>query len=177
VRTLRDALLIFAMNLAQWRLGFRHRLSTWQAVRSPKCSTRNAKTMSYSTCTDSRPKFDDRDFEIMVKRETAWNETERPRVGDFVIFPDGTERRFSHHRRDSIQTSDGGSLYLGKGYVSFSGGLHPAIPIDRFERDRGEHSEVWFWFFHHDFHGANRGVDCQIQCGVFRVRPSEGANV
>jgi hypothetical protein len=133
--------------------------------------------MSYSTCIDPRPKFDDRDFDIMVEREVAWNEIKGPRVGDFVILPDGTERRFSHHWGESIQTSGGGSFYLGKGYVSFSGELHPAIPIDRFERDRGEHRMGSFWFFHHDFHGANRGVERQLLCRVFRVRPSEGANV
>ena len=55
-----------------------------------------------------------------------------PQVGDFIVMPDGTERRVAHDwgKDIGLQPTSGGpdrSFYLGDGYASFSGSLDPII--------------------------------------------------
>jgi hypothetical protein len=88
--------------------------------------------------------------------------------------------RFTHDWGDSIQTTVGAkhpchgdaSFYLSDGYASFSGSLDPAINKARL-RDTGEMLEGSFWFFHHNFAGAGRGVYFRIPCRVFELRMEE----
>jgi len=115
-----------------------------------------------------RPTFDDRDATIKARRLAAWNTRNGPRVGDFVIMPDLTYQRFSHDWGDSIQTSEGGSFYLGEGYASFSGGLNPSVPKSRLVLT-DEIREGSFWFFHHDFMRAHNGVYFTAPCRVYRL--------
>ena len=121
----------------------------------------------YTTCFDPRPTFDERDTEILQAREAAYNARQGPRVGDFIRRQDGQLARFSHDWGDGLQSSAGGSFYLGNGYGSFSGSLDPMIPQDRIQ-PTGELLLGWFWFFHHDFAGAGRGVNCEMLCRVYR---------
>lgn len=123
--------------------------------------------------------FDGRDLEILRSRVDELNERTGPRVGDFVRFADGVTRRVSHLWAwdvrtdgprpadwvDSAQTSDGGSFYLGDGYVSMSGGLHPGVPLETLT-DTGELLSGQCWFFHHDWHRAHNGVNV---CVPFRL--------
>lgn len=119
-----------------------------------------------------RAAADERDLTMLAERMEALDRIEGPRVGDFVRFADGVERRISHHWTDGegwdggIQTSDGGSWYLGNGYVSMSGSLYGCIPTDSLkltdERKRGS-----VWIFHHDFAGAGRGVDLDAEFRVY----------
>jgi hypothetical protein len=118
--------------------------------------------------------FDERDAEILARREAEFNLANGPRVGDFLRVAGGM-LRFTHDWDDSLQTTVGkdhpccgdASFYLGNdGYVSFSGSLDPSI--DKTELfDTGEKQKGGFWFFHHDFQGAHRGVQCEMNCRVF----------
>lgn len=104
---------------------------------------------------------------IRDTRAAAFDALEGPRVGDFVVFACGTVHRFSYKWDDGIQTSREGSWYLGNGYVSFSGGLQPSVKFDTLTLTE-EKRDGRFWFFHHDFAEAHRGVDCTIPCQVWR---------
>lgn len=123
-----------------------------------------------------RPQFDDRDAELLVERERNYNQIPGPRVGDFLRVPDGF-LRFTHDWGDSIQTTvhakhpchGDASFYIGiDGHVSFSGSLGPAIPKDKL-RDTSTKQSGSFWFFHHDWAGAERGVYCRLDCRVFEL--------
>lgn len=113
---------------------------------------------------------------ILQDRQRAYLErpNRAPANGDFVVFADGVTRRISHAHGDGyIQTSDltgtiqSGSFYLGEGYMSFSGGLHPGIPqstltlTDELRIGRA-------WFFHHGEVRAHNGVDVTLRCFVWK---------
>jgi flavin-dependent dehydrogenase len=127
--------------------------------------------------------IDERDSEILARRAGLVASRIEPQSGDWVIFADGVERRVSHvwdwpadsdgPRVYSIQTSDGGSWYLGDGYASFSGGLHPGVSGDTFS-DTGTTRPGGVWIFHHDYHTAHNGVDVEIDFRVWRT--TEAAN-
>jgi hypothetical protein len=113
------------------------------------------------------PVFDDKDREIVQRRLTMWNEITRPRVGDWLVYPDGTGKRFSHDWGDGLQVSAGGSFYLGDGgWVSFSGSLDPTIPNAKIKpTDRMLEGTVWI--FHHNDVRAHNGVVTDIPCRVY----------
>jgi hypothetical protein len=125
--------------------------------------------------------LDERDQAILRARARRYELREGPRVGDYVRFADDALRRVSHvwelaPEPDSIQTSDGGSWYLGmsgtEAYGSFSGSLYSGVPSDSLtltdERLPGR-----FWFFHHDHWTAHNGVDVEIPCRVYECdRPA-----
>ncbi|MES3016233.1 MAG: hypothetical protein V4721_00580 [Bacteroidota bacterium] len=118
-----------------------------------------------------RPQFDDRDKAILLERETLFNKVKGPRVGDYIIMPEGDLRRFTHDWGTDIQTTSkgmGGSWYLGGGSASFSGALDPGISKDKFT-DTGKTLKGGFWFFHHNRSEAHNGVDFEIECRVFQA--------
>jgi hypothetical protein len=124
-----------------------------------------------------RPQFDDRDREILAERERLFNQVPGPRVGDFLRVPDSEGMlRFTHDWGDSIQTTvrakhpchGDASFYLSDGYASFSGSLDPAIDKAKL-RQTEETMPGSFWFFHHNFAGAERGVYFSIPCRVFEI--------
>lgn len=110
--------------------------------------------------------LDDRDAAIARTRMTALDAREGPRVGDFVRFADGVERRISHLWDNGVQTSDGGRFYLGDYGCSFSGALHLPVHYESLtltdERQRG-----WVWIFHHDVARAHNGVDFTTEFRVY----------
>jgi hypothetical protein len=111
---------------------------------------------------------DEIDHEIATKRIEAYDNCDKPRVGDFVIMPDGKYERFSYAWNDGIQTCHEGSFYLGNGYASMSGSLNPCVPYEKLERtDKKKIGN--FWFFHHDYHTSHNGIGVQIVCRVYRV--------
>ena len=131
-----------------------------------------------------RPTLDDRDREIIATRSAALAARTIPQVGDFVDFANGITRRISHLWPDwpdpTIQTSDGGSFYLGTTgcsvsgsfYLgttgcSFSGGLYPGIPADLFT-PTDERREGSAWLFHHDDAEAYNGVYFTVPFRVWR---------
>lgn len=116
--------------------------------------------------------LDDRDQAILAERTAALDAVEEPRVGDFVVFADGVTRRISYHWHDGAgwdggyQSSDGGSYYLGTGYVSMSGGLYTTVPKETLTLT-DEKRDGSVWFFHHDHHTAHNGVDVMIPFRVY----------
>lgn len=114
--------------------------------------------------------LDDQDSAILTTRMEAAAARPGPRLGDYVDFADGVTRRISHIWDDmpvaSIQTSDGGSFYLGERSCSFSGGLEPGIPADTLTLTETLR-QGWVWFFHHDWWEADNGVTAKIPCRVF----------
>ena len=118
--------------------------------------------------------LDERDEAILAQRVAALDAVEGPRVGDFVRFADGVERRISYiwpeawddETTSSVQTSDGGSYYLGDGYVSMSGSLYTGVH-GRTLTLTDEQREGSVWFFHHNQHVAHNGVDVMIPFRVF----------
>lgn len=119
--------------------------------------------------------LDERDQAIVNQRMAAVDAIAGPRVGDFVLFADGTERRISYAWPAgdtfpaSVQTSDlgAGRFYLGRFGLSFSGGLHPGVIEDSLA-DTGETREGDAWIFHHDSHRADNGVEFKAPFRVYR---------
>jgi hypothetical protein len=68
---------------------------------------------------------------------------------------------------DSVQTSDGGSFYLGDGYMSFSGSLYTSVPIETLTLIEGTRREAWAWFFHHDHRTAHNSVHVCVPVRVW----------
>ena len=117
--------------------------------------------------------FDDRDQQIVNERAQGLDAHEGVRVGDYVDFADGVTRRVSYlwpgdcyeDGQPRAQTSDGGSWYLGNGYVSFSGSLYECVSVGTM-RETGQKAGA-VWVFHHDYWGAHRGVSHEIPFRVF----------
>ncbi len=116
--------------------------------------------------------LDDTDARILAERIAALDERIGPRVGDYIEFADGVVRRISHHWRDDagwdggLQTSDGGSFYLGAGYCNFSGSLHPCVNAATLTLTR-KRRPGRVWFFHHDCAEAHNGVETTIDFRVY----------
>lgn len=116
-------------------------------------------------------KFDERDAGIVQERMATLNMIEGPRVGDHVDFADGTHRRISYiwpgedGEAGSVQTSDGGSYYLGHGYVSMSGSLFTGVKPETLTPTGTRPGAVWI--FHHDFVTAHNGVHTRMPFRVY----------
>lgn len=119
--------------------------------------------------------FDERDKTIRDDRVAKFVARTGPRVGDWVIMPDGTEQRFTHAWPDGLQTTCAprfglGSFYFDRqGFMDYSGALDPVVKFDKI-RDTGKIKDGAVWFFHHDQSGAGRGVNAWVPCRVYEVR-------
>lgn len=127
------------------------------------------------------PTFDEIDQELLDARIAARKALEGPQVGDWIKMLDGTVRRFTHNWGDGLQTTigngDSGRFYFSKcGHLSYSGGLDDMIPLDRIEPCENELLPGFAWFFHHDSSGAHRGVDCVVECRVYREKEADNEN-
>jgi hypothetical protein len=111
--------------------------------------------------------LDARDAAILAARVAAFDPTEGPRVGDYVHFIDGVKRQISYEWPDGVQTSDGGSFYLGEGYMSFSGGLYTSVPTETLTLMEGTTREASAWFFHHDRWTAHNAVHVRVSVRVW----------
>lgn len=117
--------------------------------------------------------LDDGDRDILRRRFYALETIAGPREGDFVRFADGAERRVSFVTPqewlpdiDCVQTSDGGSFYLGEYGCSFSGSLHPGVRRETLTLT-DERKEGPVWFFHHDSKRAHNGVPALVPFRVY----------
>ena len=112
------------------------------------------------------PQFDEQDADELASRVALWDKRTGPRVGDFIVMPDGSEHRFCHDWHDGLQTTPGGSFYFGNGYADYSGGLDPTLKnkliIATPKQKAGQ-----FWFFHHNSARAHNGVYFKVLCRVF----------
>jgi hypothetical protein len=128
----------------------------------------------YTTHSGARPVLDERDRAIIDARAESLATVQGPRVGDWVEFADGITRRVSHvwdfddDALSGVQTSNGGSFYLGEGFVSFSGNLYQSVRPSTLTRTE-ETRLGRVWIFHHDWAEAHNGVDTSI---LFRVYKS-----
>lgn len=118
------------------------------------------------------PEFDERDQSLLDERMAKLDKIGGPRVGDWVIFADGTERRISYVWPASdlpdVQTSnDGGGWSLNSEYPSYSGGLFSAVFRSTLT-DTGETRPGQVWLFHHDLWTAHNGVYTSVAFRVFR---------
>ena len=109
-------------------------------------------------------------LQILERRVNAFNAIKTIREGDYVRHLSGKMDRVTHVWDDSAQT--GGcqsSYYLGeRGYVSYSGGLDPGIPLNKLVLT-DEVKKGMVWFFSRDNHTANNGVDFMIDFRVYNV--------
>ncbi len=116
------------------------------------------------------PELDNQDRAIIATRMDSLNRMPGFRVGDFVIFAGGVTRHISYIWEDAVpgvQTSDGGSFFLGEGWVSFSGSLYVCVPGDTLT-DTGETRKGSVWIAHHNYLCAGSSVTSYEDFRVFR---------
>ena len=115
------------------------------------------------------------DFELLARNIQRLNEHTGPRVGDFVIMPDGSERRFTYdwtEANGTIQTTlpilNDASFYLSsQGFCDYSGALDDPIPTSQLE-DTLENRLGQVWFFSKDYPKAHNGVHAKVAFRVYR---------
>lgn len=107
-------------------------------------------------------------FTIVEERMAEYNKIEGPRVGDYLRIGE-KYYRFSHDWTDRLQYSEGGSFYLGDGYISFSGGLEPPLPkLDL--KNTGELRLGVIWVFKNNEWAAGNGVNFERKFRVFEKK-------
>ena len=116
-----------------------------------------------------KTRLDATDTEILAERMEKFDEGEGPRIGDFVLFPDGTYLRLAIHLYGSLyQVNRGDSYYLGKGHVDGSGAMFTP-PISLGDLEATEETRLgWVWFFSHDQRRAHNGVEARATFRVYR---------
>lgn len=130
------------------------------------------------TGSDHGIRHDERDAQILATRVADRDRRNGPRLGDVVIFANGSRGRFTHNWGDGMQTTvrrdtaggifGEGSFHLSEGGgMSYSGALDPTIPMARLE-DTGEVELRQCWFFHHGYMRAHSAVQAVIPCRVYR---------
>jgi len=122
----------------------------------------------------------ERDFDILTARIKKLNERQGPRIGDFVIFPDGSELQFTYDWSDvggGIQTTSptvkDASFYLSQlGLCDYSGALDSPLPVSALE-EANETRLGLVWFFSNDSPRAHNGVTARVPFRVYRYKPDE----
>jgi hypothetical protein len=109
-------------------------------------------------------------IQILERRVTAFNAIKTIRVGDYVRHLTWKMDRVTYVWPESAQTGGGqGSYYIGeRGYVSYSGGLDPSIPLTKLVLT-DEVKKGMIWFFSRDHHTAHNGIDFNIDFRVYNV--------
>lgn len=111
--------------------------------------------------------LDSRDAEILTSRTAALDARDAgPRCGDYIRYSDGVLRRVSYVWPDGVQTSAGGSWYLGNGFCSFSGSLMRSTPLDVLTLTEDTRLGA-VWFFHHDHWTAHNSVNADVSFRVY----------
>jgi hypothetical protein len=119
-----------------------------------------------------QPPLDDRDQQIRATRAFQLASSPGPTIGDYVDFADGTTRRIAHVWKPpmgtEVQTSPGGSFYLGEGYCSFSGGLDRGIDQARLTLT-DEQRDGPVWFFHNDYITCDNSIETTVPFRVYQA--------
>jgi hypothetical protein len=114
---------------------------------------------------------DPKNAKIHEERKSWFESSTDIETGDVIIFADGTKRRVSYIWRLEdgweIQTSTGGSFYIGKCCISFSGSLYRSVPKSTCTLTEGKEEQP-FWFFDQDWPRAHSAVHCKIPCRVWK---------
>lgn len=108
--------------------------------------------------------------QILERRVNALNAIESIREGDYVRHISGKIDRVTHVWYDAAQTGGGqGSYYLGEnGYVAYSGGLDPGIPLSKLVLTN-EIKKGMIWFFSRNNAVAHNGINFMIDFRVYKV--------
>ena len=116
----------------------------------------------------NRDELDERDRTILDERVAAFDADTSVRVGDYVRHADGVVRQVAHIWGDDgpVQTCDGGSFYLGNGYLSMSGSLYHGVSMNTLKVTE-ETRPAYVWFFHHDWHTAGNSTTIPIAVRVW----------
>lgn len=124
-----------------------------------------------------REYVDEKDEQIATQREAKRLKRKGIQVGDIIIV-NGKRRRVAYvHADRSVQWTEAGSHHIGSdGYADMSGGLESGLPSDEITAT-DEIAPARFWFFHHGFAGAHRGVQADIQTRVWLHTPKDGKPV
>ncbi len=110
-------------------------------------------------------------LELLKQKIVEYDKRTGPRVGDYLELPYGMKTRFTHAWDEGIQIGGGSSsFYLGKGYISYSGGLDPSIEY-KYLQDTGTKEDGMVWFFNKDWSGGGRGVNFYMPFRVFKLTP------
>lgn len=113
-----------------------------------------------------------RNAAILADLANKYNEKTGPRIGDWLKMPYGLYTRFTHDWGDTMQTGLG-SFHLGKGYISYSGGLDSGLAkSDILPTNELKMGSVWFW--KDGLSGADRGFHAEMAFRVFTIK--EGAD-
>ena len=116
--------------------------------------------------------LDEKDTQILKRRQDLWDEDDRIRVGDRLILPNGEERRVAHIWDDGVQPTtsrgEGMCFYLSDYAMSYSGGLDACIPFDKIQRVDGQ-VDGSVWFFHHGHVAAHNGVLASALLRIYKV--------
>lgn len=132
--------------------------------------------LNFDIQSDYKKALVQKDFEILQSRIKAHQKIKTPKVGDFLLLPDGQHVIFSHiHEDGQAQTSTGGSMHLSSsGYLSFSGGLDSGLNLEDIEPTK-QKKEGLIWFFSQNSSGASRSTQAFIPFRVWKTK--EGANL
>lgn len=109
-----------------------------------------------------------KNWDLFKERIKEYNKEYRAKVGEFLKFK-GRYIRFAYDWGNLLQTTRGGSFYLGDGYCDFSGSLEHGIDKDKIELT-SEIRNGRVWFFDSDIWGANRGVDFDMPFRVWKIK-------
>lgn len=117
-----------------------------------------------------KAKLDAENEVILAARQAQLDARHEIGVGDVVMDGDKT-LRVAHDWGDSVQLTDGvygESFFLGDGYLSFSGGLNPSIPKERFAAT-DEKRGASVWFFSQNMSMAHNGYHATAQFRVWKL--------
>jgi hypothetical protein len=108
--------------------------------------------------------------ELLLDRTIKYDKDTSPRVGDFLLLPNGEYDRFTYKGGNHLQTGGiCGSYYLGNGYETYSGSLDRGIKLVDIEfADNFKTGKVWF--FNHDIARAHNGVYFEIKQRVYKLK-------
>jgi len=121
--------------------------------------------------------LDERNRAILAGNVELWEARPGPRVGDFVILPDGGVRRFTQDMGTGLQITSPDDpigqfrFYIRSGWMTYTGDKDSAILKGRLtltDEKRNGHA----WFFHHNVFNATKSVHIVMPCRVFRYTPN-----
>ena len=107
------------------------------------------------------------DFLMIKSRMALYNERQGARVGDYLKIGD-KYLRFVCDYGEKIQVGQNGSYYLGKGYLSHSGGCDESYPHANLRQTK-ETRNGSVWVFHADHHSAGYGRTAIQKFRVFEL--------
>jgi hypothetical protein len=110
-------------------------------------------------------------LKILKERFERFEKRTGPRIGDYLILPNGCKRRFTHDWGAEIQITLWGicgSFYLSHGGgVSFSGGLDSGLSVEKMVKTE-EVQMGKFWFFANNEVRAHNSIDVLMPCAVWQ---------